>query len=340
LANRCYPTQVPRMSPPTTEKQTDDLAARRRRKKAREPAAHGAVGVPAIGSSQEARGLLGGLITGTPDVPGASAEAGPASGTRVDEQERSGSRFDTATAPPDERSNSERVDELIRRVTAGASAMTAETPTTNARRRATGTADLAADAAVPRRRRSRVEEASARSPASQHQFRRWAAPAVAVALGVSVAVFTLASLGGGSTARGPGASATGANRSAVPPTLRIALRTTIAAIAPGFGALARDITRPISQRRHQADRRRARTHAGASRARTAVASQSHTVARPSPARAVAATSSTTPEPAVPSGTHQQATPYSASTTTTASNSPAGPTGSDPLGGIGSCIKGC
>jgi hypothetical protein len=71
------------MSPPPAETQMDDLAARRRRKKAREPAARSGIGVPALGSSQEARGLLGGLITGTPDVPSASAHASCA---RTDEQ--------------------------------------------------------------------------------------------------------------------------------------------------------------------------------------------------------------------------------------------------------------
>jgi hypothetical protein len=92
------------MPPLTTDEHKDDLAARRRRKAAQEAATRNGKAPAALQSSQAARGLLSGLITGdsgqTAETTGASADA-----NRRDEppararQDDSGDKSPVATTP-------------------------------------------------------------------------------------------------------------------------------------------------------------------------------------------------------------------------------------------------
>ena len=345
------------MSSLTTEQQRDDLAARRRRKQARETAAPNGDAVAALQSSQAARGLLRDVITGIPDQgpAGAGLEEG-VSHTRARETDRPDSppRVPTSRAAT---SDGERVDELVRRVKEGASAASAEAIASGAYSRPKGTADLAADAAVKGRYRQLPNTGSPRSSlAKRARIRWWGAAAVALAAGL--AVIALAVDSSGSRLEGRTAALTAARSGQAEAGTKIfggAVRTTIVGIGHAIRAqavLASSQARPAHpQQVGHRQRTQSQIRSGVTRRHPSTTGQGRSTSQAS--RGIAATSDThssAPRLATTSEAHSNTPPAtgvstSESTTshnssTTATSHPAGPTGSSPLGGIGSCVKGC
>ena len=161
--------------------------------------------------------------------------------------------------------------------------------------------------------------------------RRWVI-ASAVMLSIAAAVIL------GITSR-LGTTATMRHQAAVPPI--------VPAIAPGHQLAvhsahsASRLSRELPKPKHR--RLRRHRHPAAPKARPQGRAQQATPVR---SRIVRSSPSATniPAPQTPTYTHTPAVASARSSATrtsaTSSSRPAGPTGSDPLGGIGSCVKGC
>lgn len=335
------------MPPLITDEQKDDLAARRRRKEAREAAAARNSKVSA--SPEAARDLLGGLITSGPGQSAGTTDdaADPNGGntppTRAREEDPGTPRV--ATAPTKPAREGEKIDQLIRRVREGTQTTGGEALATIQQRRPKGTADLGSDAAVPRRRVSRPRQLTTDAPrlkeARKRTTRRSGAAAMVLVAGIAVLAVVLSSAGGHGAAHAFDASASKTRFSSEgTAALGGALRASMAAIVPELQGLARQAAAADHAARppHKA-KREASSHARAARPRhqTATVVQSRTVATSSPPVAPSQEiQSSAPTPS-PSMSQTSATP---DTSTPSDSRPAGPTGSDPLGGLGSCVKGC
>lgn len=313
--------------------------------------------VAALQSSQAARGLLRDVITGLPD----QSPAGPGLDEGVAHtRARETDRPDSPPRVPTSRSvtsEGERVDELVRRVKEGASAASAEAIASGAHSRPKGTADLAADAAVKGSHRQLPNTGSPRSLlAKRPRSRWWGAAAVGLAAGLAVIVLAVDS--SGSRLEGRTAAFTAARSGQAEAGTKIfggAVRTTIVGIDHAIKAravLANAQARPAHRQQvgHR-QRTQSQRRSGATRKHPSTTGQGRSTSQPSPG--IAATSDThssAPRLATASEAHSNTPPAtgvstSESTTshnssTTATSHPAGPTGSNPLGGIGSCVKGC
>jgi len=336
-----------------TDEHIDELKARRQRRQGRQappPAANGAAPSGAQ-SAGAARDLLRGLITND----GPHSEEAPAAThagiwnephTRAHEQDAdSDSRI--AGVEAQARNDGEKIDELIRRVNEGTPDTDADASSTIQQRRPKGTADLSPDAA-PRRRAGRPRlPGTDRPPHSdaglKRNTRRWAAAATVLVAGTAILLITLGSVGGN---HAPGAvnspTRTATLAQARPGVFGEALHTTIAVIDRQIQAVARRAAAAAQavRARRAAKRRLARSHASVKRSthQTPPEQRRPVVESSPPVTAAPQTQNYTPAPA-PTGSPSQtsATPQ---TTSTSRSRPARPTGSDPLGGIGSCVKGC
>jgi hypothetical protein len=335
------------MSPITDYEQVDELKERRRARQSRPGLKRG---VPArIQFAEPARDLLGGLITGgspegdqdrpveTQDAADVAPEPAREATTETE------SRAEQAEAAA--QVSGEKIDELIRRVKEGTPAEP-DTATTIERRRPKGTVDLPPGAG-PRRRNTHIRP-STPSRRRLSKPRRTRVLGIAATLAVAGTAVLVVTLSGGSSQLSPArsASSSGATTGSFA-AFGGALSSMIAALGPELSPFARhaaSAARTSRPRRTAARRRPARSH-------LKVARHTGRAARPTSRLVPASSTSTTtasqiqpqtytPTPApAPAATASQ-TPVSATHSTTSSNRSSGPTGSNPLGGIGSCVKGC
>jgi hypothetical protein len=326
----------------TTREHIDELEARRQRREGRS-SAPASKGKPPRGpkSGEAARDLLRDLITNGPregdDAPGASDAVTP-SGSQGDVDGPTNGV--TATGRPQLETRREGVDELVRRVQAGAETMIFDAARATRKRRPIGTADLSADAAGGRqasragRRRSRAEAALATKSKRQHWL------LAAVGAGVFVAgvafVLSLASAGAPQPTPARSASITSARLSSASIAgFGSALRSTIAVVDRELRAVALRASTSVRHERRKA--KHPRGHSGRH-----PANAWHETAVQSGGRA---TSSTTSQGQSYTQAQSPVTSSSQSSATTQPSSsngsqPAGPTNAGPLGGLGSCVKGC
>jgi hypothetical protein len=328
------------MSPITDDEHVDELKERRRARESRPGSRRAAP--PRIPSAEPARDLLGGLITsGSPagddnrSTGAQDAADGAPAPTReaTSESDADGERAES-TAPV----GGEKIDELIRRVKEGTPA-DADVATTIERRRPKGTADLSPAAAPRRRRRATRQTTPSRGQAPWRRRTRVLGIAAAlVVAGTAVLVFTL----------GGGSGRLSQARSDSSPTSTIGfvtafggqLNSTIAALGSELQPFARRAVSAARAARHRhvvARRRPSHAHVKVARhIRRAPRQQSRAVPASSPSTATTVqTQSYAPPPSPVSTTSQTPTHSTASNTR-----PSGPSGSNPLGGIGSCVKGC
>jgi len=334
-----------------TDEHIDELKARRQRRQGRQapPPANGATPSGAQ-SAEAARDLLRGLITNdgqhSEEAP-AATHAGIADEPHPRAHERDGdSDSRIAGVEAQARNDGEKIDELIRRVKEGTPATGADASSTIQQRRPKGTADLSPDAA-PRRRAARPRVLGTDRPphsdaGSKRNTRPWRVAATVLVAGTAVLLIMLGSVGGHD---GPVSSSTSSSRLAVArPGSFAGLRATIAAVAPQLQAVARRAAAAAQaeRARRAAKRRLARSHASVKRStHQTPPEQSRPVVESSPPVTTAPQTQTYAPAPAPAPARSPSQP-SATPQTPATNRsrPAGATGSDPLGGIGSCVKGC
>lgn len=322
------------MSPPVT----DQLEERRKQRQAR--AAVGAEGTAARPQTPDAaRDLLNGLITGSDTDepapsdgatdPGTSARSVPA---RAGEHEA-------------ELTHGEDVQDLVRRVQQDAAERSREAAAA-APRRAPSTVDLPPSGGGRRRRIHRsAQDVTATSISwPERRVRRWVVAAIVGAAATAILLdLALHELGGGTTPTPVRLSTSGAALSTAQHNqLGDALSATIGAIAPELRALAGAV--PAAKRGPQGQNRRTQRHVNRHVARpaqhhsAAVSDQTNAVKQSPPAPSAPAPRTYTPDSATSSSaSHTSASPQ---TPATSRSQPAGPTNSDPLGGLGSCVSGC
>lgn len=328
----------------TTGDHINEFEARRLKREARRAASNADETPPRRPvPAEQARNLFGGLITNGsgPDANSTAPAAGPngaatqTNGTRPDGG-AAGAHGGSSTVAS---RSGEGVDDLVRRVKEGAQTAAADAASVTRQRRPTGTADLAPDAATrkrdPEHARRRADEAAPRS----HALKRWVTRALAAAV-VLIAVVELApsfgSARGGRAATTHGASLSSAAL-AKPSVAGFgdALRTTVAAVDRVLRATARRATARVKHTRPTTKHHRVRPRRPAARTTQAT---SPGATPPATVQSSSTTSSQTqnyaPPPSAASG--QGSTAGSSSS----SSQPAGPTNAGPLGGIGSCVKGC
>lgn len=295
--------------------------------------------------AEQARNLFGGLITnGSPSDtdpapnPGVASEGATQTSGEQAEGALAGPR---AGSPSAARRSGEGVDELVRRVKDGAQAAAADAAIATRPRRPTGTADLAPDAATRKRSPGqavrRGDEAAPRTLSWKRGVTWGPMAAVVLVVGI-VLVPSFGSTSGRHVASSHGASVSAASIGAASAAgFGDALRTTVAAVESRLLTAARHATSPVKHVK------RATTHRGI-RSRRHAPRTTHTTAattsQPVTAATSAASSQTTQTytPPAPAASGQGS---SAGTSSSSSNSqPAGPTNAGPLGGIGSCVKGC
>ena len=196
----------------------------------------------------------------------------------------------------------------------------------------------------------------ARRSRSDPRSRWWVAAAFALAAGLAVIVLAVNS--SGSRLAGRTADLTAARSGQAEAGTKIfggAVRTTIVGIGHAIRAQAvlasAQARPPHRQQVGHRQRTQSRIPSGAARSHPSTTGQDRSTSEAS--RGIAATSDThssaprltttsetqsnTP-PATGVSTSESTTSHNSSTTAT--SHPAGPTGSNPLGGIGSCVKGC
>ena len=336
------------MSSLTNDQHKDDLALRRRRKRA-QSAARDDGPAPAAHSSQAARGLIGGLITGAPDSDKHAADppAPPSSENppvTLPGQVAPQRPTNSASTPAADQEN---IDQLIRRVREGI-VTDGEAATDVSERRPQGTADLTADPApVPRRRVwpvPKTREVSRPQTELKHVARYLAAAAAVVMATIALLAITLTSdprhaapTGGASLSNRPlfntGAAQLAEKRLPSVAAIRSELHSTTRQ-RRDTGRVSR-----LSHRRHSArtDKRHAVISAVPSQpTATSEVAQDTSVSQSS----MPAQTPTAPAPAENTTQAAESTPTQSTTDNNVSSSPAGPTGSNPLGGIGSCVQGC
>ena len=320
----------------TTGEHINELEERRRRRQERNAAQPGPEKPPrSANTALEARDLLRDLITN-----GSRARRNgcgllytqEASERRTAGTVRSRRR---ANANPPLVRNAEGVDELVRRVQAGAQAAADEADRATRRGRPIGTADLSADAATrnPARSRAgrRAVEATLRAVAAKRRV-SWAAATATVLIAGVVLALSLGSAGGRriATTQSPPSLATAAGPA-------FAMQTTISRVDRELEALThRAIDQVHSGRRviKHARVQSRRSHARATQATSATQSQAVHVA--SPPSNTSQTPTSTQQPSASSGRSSAGGASSSS----GSAHPAGPTNASPLGGLGSCVSGC
>jgi hypothetical protein len=333
--------------PPIINEQTDELKARRQRRKAGQapPAVNGST--PAGQSAGAARDLLRGLITdgarrdeerSPASDPG--SESKPAAAANPEREDRIAS--ESAPRTPRE---GEAIDDLIRRVKDSAAGAAVEASSTLQQRRPKGTADLARDAATssaPARRRAAKTELRSKGVAPTRKKHRRAVAAMVLLAGIAILMVTLADTGGTNVPRRLDSSIANARLAAARSGDFGALQATIAAIAPELRAVARRAASSAraAATRQGAKRRQIRSRATHARSKhRAKAFQRAPVTNSAPPSTTGTqTQASTAAPA-PASTASQ-TSATSQPSATSSSRQAGPIGAGPLGGIGSCVKGC
>jgi hypothetical protein len=328
----------------TTGDHINEFEARRLKREARRAASNGDEKPPRRPvSAEQARNLFGGLITNGSE-PDANSTA-PADNANGAATQTNGKRPDGVASgahggsPTVASWSGEGVDDLVRRVKAGAQTAAADAATVTRQRRPTGTADLAPDAATRKRApelaRRRAGEAAARSDALKRRVTRALAAAV-VLIAVVVLAPSFGSAGGRRAATTHGASLSSAAL-ARPSVAGFgdALRTTAAAVDRELQATARRATARVKHARPATKHHRVRPRRPAAHTRQATSSGA---TPPATVQSSSTTSSQTQNYAPPpsAGSGQGSTAGASSS----SSQPAGPTNAGPLGGIGSCVKGC
>jgi hypothetical protein len=322
----------------TTGEHIDELQARRKRRERRQPTAD-AGAKPQTGAA--ARDLLRDLLTGGPDA---------GDGTKSPDSEQpkpvGGDEAPTATVPPvrvhpaePTVPDSEGVDELVRRVQAGTEAAAARASGASGRRRPKGTADLSADA-VPQRRPTRRASLTANparvSRAASTRRRGWTLTLLcALALGVAIAM----SLGHARS------RLVGTHRAAVAPTTfgapslsaLIAIPNTIGAVVHRLEAATAGRTVAVKHARRATKHPRARVRRHTVQATGAAPAQQSAPVADTTSSGVSSPRPTYTSPPAASTSQSSSTGASSSSR---SGQSAGPTNAGPLGGIGSCVKGC
>lgn len=335
--------------PPITDEHTDELEARRLRRETRQasPAANGSAPAGAQ-SAGAARDLLRGLIT-----DGARKDEGGSAGTDSGNDSKSPApatpeheeRVAREPAPRTPREG-EGIDDLIRRVKDSAAGAAAETPSTLEQRRPKGTADLGRDAATTRaatrRREPETELHSTAVAPTPKKHRRAVAVAVLLA-GIAVLLVTQVSTGRTSAPQGVASSVHSSRLAAARSgDFGGALAATIAAIAPELRAVARRAASSAraAANRHVAPHGKIRSRATHARSKHRAAVVQHPPVTNSPPPSTTGTQSQSSATAqAPASTATQ-TSATSQHSATSSSRPAGPIGTGPLGGIGSCVKGC
>jgi hypothetical protein len=330
----------------------DQLQERRKQRGERDRAARADDAAGRVHTAEAARDLFTGLIAGEEHQAQEPYErlADP-----VDQRAPTGV---PAREHDAEGGHGESVQDLVRRVREH-TATAMQEASSIAPRRAPSTVDLPIDAAGAKRRqrplRTTIDSRWARAvEGPKPRIPRWAVtPPVAAAGLALLLVLSINALGGGRVG-GP-AHASSSIASLTPQEknpLGDAFNLTLATVAPDLDAIARSVApgrRAGHQRRqparHQVNRSRqssiqkhpmAVSHPSpASQSASAGAGGSGTGTGGSPA---SETHSYTPSSSPASSTRH--TSAGSQTPATSSRQPAGPTGSDPLGGIGSCVSGC
>lgn len=330
----------------TTGDHISEFEARRLKREARRTASNGDGKPPRRPvSADQARDLLRDLITSSSppntDATPPSGEAREAATRTNGKQEEGVPAGAHGGSSPVTSRTGEGVDELVRRVAEGAQMAAADAATVTRHRRPTGTADLAPDAALRKRASEqaahREREAAPRSDA----LKRWVAWALAAVVGL-VAVVVLApsfgSAGGRRAASSHGASLspTALARPAFAG-FGDALRTTVAAVDHELQAMARRATARVKHARPPAQHHRVRPRRHPPRTRQAASSGA---APPTTDQSSSTTSSQTQNYTAPPSTASGQGSTAGASSSSSSRQPAGPTNAGPLGGIGSCVKGC
>jgi hypothetical protein len=321
----------------------DELEARRKRRETGQPVPGNDQKTPpgsqAAGATRELwRDLIAGApqddknLTAPPETD--RSHTATTGETPADAPTRDGAR-------PTVRCDGEGVDELVRRVQAGTHATTTQASAVSRQRRPIGTADLSTDAARRSRAPSRPRRAVTWDRTSLVASKRrltWVAAASAILLLVGVVL--LASFDGtdrnrASTKYGARAASTALVASSV--TELHALPRAIVGVVRRIDAAARRTAGSAKYARHASNHSRARSRSGVTPAASAAAAQ-----RTAPvalASTPVATSHTPVYAPAPAATTSQSS-STGSSSSSSSNQPAGPTNAGPLGGIGSCVKGC
>lgn len=319
----------------TTGEHINELEERRRRRQERNAAQSGPEKPPrSANTALEARDLLRDLITNGSahdETVAASVDAGSVRAT----DGGNGSIVTEGKRQPAARRSAEGVDELVRRVQAGAQTAAEEADRATRRGRPIGTADLAADAATrnPARSRAgrRAVEATLVVVAANRRV-SWAAATATVLIAGIVLALSLGSAGGRriTTTQSPASLATAAG----PAT---AMQTTIRSLDREIEALTHRAIDQVHPRPRVIKHARVeprRSHARTTQATSATQSQPVHVA--SPPSNTSQTPTSTQQPSASSGRSSAGGASSSS----GSAHPAGPTNASPLGGIGSCVSGC
>jgi hypothetical protein len=320
----------------TTGEHINELEKRRRRRQERNAAQPGQPKPPrSANTAPEARDLLRDLITNGSPPDERGADHPDAGSVRATDGRGNGSVGTEGKRQPAARRNGEGVDELVRRVQAGAHTPADEGERGTRRARPIGTADLSADAATrnPAGRRvgRRAVEATVRAVESKRRVAWAAATAIVLIAGVVLAL-SLDSAGGHRTATTQSAPslATAAGPAS-------AMGITISTVDRELEALAHPATDQIHPGRRVIKRSRVRPRPRHARiTQFTSATQSHAVHVASPPTNTTQTPISTQQPSASSA------PSSAGGGSSSSGSakPAGPTNASPLGGIGSCVSGC
>jgi len=318
----------------TTGEHINELEERRRRRQERGAAQPGEAEPPrSANTALEARDLLRDLITNgsAPD----ETVGPPIHGGSVRETDSGSAIATEIRRKPGARKNAEGVDELVRRVQAGAQAAAEEADRATRRGRPIGTADLSADAASRTPARSgagrRAAEATLRAVAANRKV-SWAAATATVLIAGVVLVLSFGAAGGPriATSQAPPSLATAAGAAT-------AMQTTISSLDRELGVLTHRAIDQVRSRPRVIKHARVQSHRSHARATQATsATQSQAVHVTSPPSNTSQTPTSTQQPPASSGRS------SAGGTSSSSGSakPAGPTNASPLGGIGSCVSGC
>lgn len=317
----------------TTGEHINELEERRRRRQQRNAAQAGPEKPPrSANTAAQARDLLRDLITnGSPPDETVAAPIHPGSVRPTDGG--NGSSATQGKRQPAARRNAEGVDELVRRVQAGAQTAAEEAERATRRGRPIGTADLAADAATqnPARRRAgrRAAEAAPRRVEATRRTLWAAAAAIVLIAGVPLAL-SLDSTGGRwmATTHSTPVLATGPASA-----MRITVSTVERELNSFTHRMANEVhpgRRVIKHARVRPTRRQARTTQATS------TTQSQSVHVTSPPTTSSQTPTSTQQPSANSGRSSAGGASSSS----GSAQPAGPINTSPLGGLGSCVSGC
>lgn len=321
----------------TTGEHIDELQARRKRRERRQPTADPAA-KPQTGAA--ARDLLRDLLTGGPGAddrprtPDSAYEPNPAADDKAQAATVSAAQLNP-TEPT--RRDAEGVDEFVRRVQAGTEAIAAAASRTSSGR-PMGTADLSADAVARHRPKRGALGTTHPARAWRPAWRGRRARMVALPCGLvaSVAIVIVLSNGGNHLVGTHRAAAVSPTVHAPSLSPLLAIPNTIGAVVARLGATTSHRT-IASKRAHRATKhRRAPTRHAVQPARTAPAQQSAPTSYTSSSGTSSPGSAYTP-PSTASTSQSSSTGASSSSR---SGQSAGPTNAGPLGGIGSCVKGC